>query len=47
MTETNRTLERIGVSVVAENQPGALHELTGAIAAHLGLPPMPVGTSFL
>jgi energy-converting hydrogenase B subunit Q len=34
--EATHTLERIGISVIAENQPGVLHELTGAIAAHCG-----------
>ena len=36
MNEATHPLERIGISVVAANQPGVLHELTGAIAAHLG-----------
>src|SRR5664279_6197786 len=36
VSEATHSLERIGISVVAENQPGVLHELTGAIAAHLG-----------
>jgi len=36
VSEATRSLERIGISVVAENQPGVLHELTGAIAARFG-----------
>lgn len=36
MSEATRSVERIGISVVADNQPGVLHELTGAIAAHSG-----------
>ena len=36
MPESTPELERIGVSVVAANQPGMLHELTGAIAVHSG-----------
>jgi len=36
VSEATPPIDRIGVSVVAENQPGVLHELTGAIAAHRG-----------
>ena len=36
MPEATRSLERIGIAVVAENQPGVLHELTGAVAARGG-----------
>jgi energy-converting hydrogenase B subunit Q len=36
VSEATRSVERIGISVVADNQPGVLHELTGAIAAHSG-----------
>ena len=36
MPETIQSFERIGISVLAENQPGVLHELTGAIAARRG-----------